>query len=185
MLSMKPNGYAVLLMTGGGNTTKSPTCLDISTIPLSTMSALGVRAIPLLRQPLRLGVSASHRWSSSGATSKTQEQRPAPASEPTPAVSTSTPQAKPDPSKPDIDPYAIPPLSRPLGSPFKPTSVPLTREQKIDRLMDQDRRMKNRKHLVKEATQGYFHDYNLAKKANGGKLWLAPPVLIREDVSGV
>jgi len=35
----------------------------------------------------------------------------------------------------------------------------------------------------KEASQGYFHDYNLARKANGGKLWIAPPVLIREDVS--
>lgn len=35
----------------------------------------------------------------------------------------------------------------------------------------------------KEASQGYFHDYNKARKAFGGKLWMAPSTLIREDVS--
>lgn len=35
----------------------------------------------------------------------------------------------------------------------------------------------------KEASQGYFHDYNKARKAFGGKLWTAPNTLIREDVS--
>jgi len=34
----------------------------------------------------------------------------------------------------------------------------------------------------KEASQGYFHDYNKARKAFGGKLWTAPNTLIREDV---
>lgn len=33
-----------------------------------------------------------------------------------------------------------------------------------------------------EAKQGYFHDYNEARSARGGKLWIAPNVLIREDV---
>lgn len=33
-----------------------------------------------------------------------------------------------------------------------------------------------------EAKQGYFHDYNQARTARGGKLWIAPNVLIREDV---
>lgn len=37
--------------------------------------------------------------------------------------------------------------------------------------------------MIKEASQGYFHDYNLARKANGGKLWVGPPVLIREDMA--
>ncbi|ODN78984.1 hypothetical protein, variant [Cryptococcus amylolentus CBS 6039] len=32
-----------------------------------------------------------------------------------------------------------------------------------------------------EAKQGYFHDYNRARKGGGGKLWIAPSVLIRED----
>jgi ATPase complex subunit ATP10 len=49
--------------------------------------------------------------------------------------------------------------------------------------MDKERRRAERKALIKEASQGYFHDYNLARKANGGKLWVGPPVLIREDVS--
>ena len=59
----------------------------------------------------------------------------------------------------------------------------MSKQQKIDRLLDRDRRKAERKVLFKEASQGYFHDYNRARKANGGKLWMAPPVLIREDVS--
>lgn len=38
---------------------------------------------------------------------------------------------------------------------------------------------------IKEATSGYFSDYNRARSASGGKLWTAPPVLIREDVSAI
>jgi len=35
---------------------------------------------------------------------------------------------------------------------------------------------------VKEiATKGYFHDLTMTKK-HGGKTWIAPKVLIREDV---
>lgn len=86
-------------------------------------------------------------------------------------------------TKESKDPYAVPPLSRPLGSTKQPTSVPKTWAQKKEELLDRDRHKAKRKALLKEASQGYFHDYNLAKKANGGKLWIAPPVLIREDVS--
>lgn len=37
---------------------------------------------------------------------------------------------------------------------------------------------------VKEATQGYFHDFHEIRKegGHGGKSWIAPPVLIRQDV---
>lgn len=148
------------------------------------MAALSVRALPRLQQPLRAG---AYRWASSDASTSRPPAPPASAA-PTPTTepataSSSKAEATPTSSKPEIDPYAVPPLPRPLGTPFKPSSRPLTRQDKIDKLLDQDRRMKNRKALVKEATQGYFHDYNLARKANGGKLWLAPPVLIREDVS--
>lgn len=83
----------------------------------------------------------------------------------------------------DKDPYAVPPLSRPLGTTKVPTSIPKTWAEKKEELLDRDRHKAKRKALLKEASQGYFHDYNLAKKANGGKLWVAPPVLIREDVS--
>jgi ATPase complex subunit ATP10 len=35
---------------------------------------------------------------------------------------------------------------------------------------------------MKEASKGYYHDYNRARRTGGGKLWMAPNVLIREDV---
>lgn len=35
---------------------------------------------------------------------------------------------------------------------------------------------------IKEAGKGYFHDMNMTRK-HGGKTWVAPSVLIREDVS--
>lgn len=49
--------------------------------------------------------------------------------------------------------------------------------------MDRDRHIQKRKELVKQATQGYFHDYNAMRKdgGHGGKTWIAPNVLIRED----
>lgn len=34
---------------------------------------------------------------------------------------------------------------------------------------------------IKEAGKGYFHDMNMTRK-NGGKTWIAPNVLIKEDV---
>lgn len=36
---------------------------------------------------------------------------------------------------------------------------------------------------MKQAGTGYYHDLNAARGASGGKLWTAPRVLIREDVS--
>jgi ATPase complex subunit ATP10 len=46
--------------------------------------------------------------------------------------------------------------------------------------MDQDTRMAHRRHLIKEASKGYFNDLN-ATRRNGGKTWVAPSVMIRED----
>jgi len=40
--------------------------------------------------------------------------------------------------------------------------------------------MAQRRHLIKEAGKGYFHDMNMTRK-NGGKTWIAPNVLIKED----
>lgn len=39
-------------------------------------------------------------------------------------------------------------------------------------------------HRVKEASKGYFHDYN-ALRHQGGKAYLAPKTLIREDVGAI
>ncbi len=37
------------------------------------------------------------------------------------------------------------------------------------------------KYRIKEAGKGYFHDLNMTRK-HGGKTWIAPRVLIKEDV---
>ncbi|TCD65128.1 Mitochondrial ATPase complex subunit atp10 [Steccherinum ochraceum] len=71
----------------------------------------------------------------------------------------------------------IPFLSRPLGVKERPSTVGMTWREEM---MDQDVRMKHRKTLVKEATKGYFSDLN-ATRRQGGKMWVAPRVLIRED----
>ncbi|OCF38696.1 hypothetical protein I317_07523 [Kwoniella heveanensis CBS 569] len=81
--------------------------------------------------------------------------------------------------KPKRDP--IPPLPRPPGVFNPPTAKSKTWAQRKEELLDDERHKAKRKALVKEATQGYFHDYNRAKVAGGGKLWIAPNVLIRED----
>ncbi|WVO15910.1 hypothetical protein L204_103575 [Cryptococcus depauperatus] len=75
----------------------------------------------------------------------------------------------------------IPPLPRPLGIPYPPTSAAKTWTQRKAEMLDDDRAKVKRKALLNEAKQGYFHDYNRARARDGGKLWLAPDVLIRED----
>ncbi|KAF8966597.1 ATP10 protein-domain-containing protein [Flammula alnicola] len=72
------------------------------------------------------------------------------------------------------------PLSRPLGVRQRPTTVVKTRTEKMKDLLDQEARMAQRRHLIKEAAKGYFHDMNMTRR-NGGKTWIAPNVLIRED----
>ncbi len=96
----------------------------------------------------------------------------------------STPAPLTDPSEPD-SPAPLPFLPRPLGVATPPTTLSKTWQQKKEELMDQDLRLAKRRELVREATQGYFHDYNAMRKEGGhaGKTWVAPSVLIREDVS--
>ncbi|PPR01513.1 hypothetical protein CVT24_001883 [Panaeolus cyanescens] len=73
-------------------------------------------------------------------------------------------------------------LGRPLGVRQRPTTVERTRTEKMKDLLDAETRMAQRRHLIKEAGKGYFHDLNMTRK-NGGKTWIAPNVLIREDKS--
>lgn len=95
---------------------------------------------------------------------------------------------------------SLPPLSRPLGVRERPSTVVKTTTDRLKELMDTDVRMAQRRHLfvvivisstrciliavvrIKEATTGYFHDLNMTRKF-GGKTWVAPNVLILEDVS--
>ncbi|KAH9917170.1 ATP10 protein-domain-containing protein [Fomitopsis serialis] len=74
----------------------------------------------------------------------------------------------------------IPLLQRPLGVPERPSSLPQSWEQKREELLDQEKRLKKRHELVREATKGYFTDLN-ATRRHGGKTWVAPKTMIRED----
>ncbi|KAF8629023.1 hypothetical protein AX15_003598 [Amanita polypyramis BW_CC] len=71
-------------------------------------------------------------------------------------------------------------LSRPLGVRGRPTIFKKTKTERIKELMGYDARMEQRRHLIKEASKGYFHDLNMTRR-HGGKTWIAPKVLIRED----
>ncbi|KZS96257.1 hypothetical protein SISNIDRAFT_407428 [Sistotremastrum niveocremeum HHB9708] len=73
-------------------------------------------------------------------------------------------------------------LQRPLGVHDPPTSVPLSWSEKKSRFLSYEHHLKQRSHLIDETKKGYFAEFNQLKK-NGGKTWIAPPVLIREDAS--
>ncbi|KIJ59383.1 hypothetical protein HYDPIDRAFT_118605 [Hydnomerulius pinastri MD-312] len=74
----------------------------------------------------------------------------------------------------------LPLLQRPLGVRERPIAHTKTWEDTRNELMDQDVRLQQRKHLINEATKGYFTDLN-ATRRHGGKTWVAPGVMIRED----
>ncbi|KAH7918673.1 hypothetical protein BV22DRAFT_1115377 [Leucogyrophana mollusca] len=74
----------------------------------------------------------------------------------------------------------LPLLQRPLGVKDRPLPIVKTWADTREELMDQHTRLEQRHHLVKEATKGYFTDLN-ATRRHGGKTWIAPTVMIRED----
>ncbi|EKM58002.1 uncharacterized protein PHACADRAFT_251952 [Phanerochaete carnosa HHB-10118-sp] len=73
----------------------------------------------------------------------------------------------------------LPFLTRPLGVRERPTAERMSWREEM---MNQDVRQAHREALVKEATKGYFSDL-AATRRHGGKTWIAPPVLIREEKS--
>ncbi|KAF8262996.1 ATPase assembly factor ATP10 [Lactarius quietus] len=74
----------------------------------------------------------------------------------------------------------IPPLSRPLGVPDVPTIKAKTLSEMSADFLNQEKQLEKRRHLVKAASTGYFHDLHMVR-VHGGKTWMAPKVLIRED----
>ncbi|KAF4618184.1 hypothetical protein D9613_011513 [Agrocybe pediades] len=84
------------------------------------------------------------------------------------------------PPAPEND--TLPLLNRPLGVRKRPTTDIKPTVERIKDFMNHDALMAQRRHLIKEAGKGYFHDLNMTRK-NGGKTWIAPKVLIREDKS--
>ncbi|KAI0298684.1 ATP10 protein-domain-containing protein [Multifurca ochricompacta] len=78
------------------------------------------------------------------------------------------------------DPPPISPLRRPLGVPDVPTTKTKTLSERSADFLDQEKQLEKRRHLVKEASTGYFYDLHMTR-VHGGKTWMAPKVLIRED----
>ncbi|KAK7437920.1 Mitochondrial ATPase complex subunit atp10 [Stygiomarasmius scandens] len=112
---------------------------------------------------------------------KPTESLPSNPKEPKPKATYSKTSAKdPQSEIPDLDGLSF--LSRPLGVRERPSSKPKTRRETVKEMLTDEQAIgKERRFLVKEAvTRGYFHDLN-ATRHHGGKTWIAPKVLIRED----
>ncbi|KAH9815567.1 ATP10 protein-domain-containing protein [Melampsora americana] len=73
-------------------------------------------------------------------------------------------------------------LPRPLGVEEVPSTAPATKEEKLAKLVDEESRLRERKHIISEVSKGYYHDWATLRH-NGNKLWTAPPSLIREERS--
>ncbi|KAI6116143.1 ATP10 protein-domain-containing protein [Pisolithus sp. B1] len=74
----------------------------------------------------------------------------------------------------------LPLLQRPLGVTERPQAHTKSWEDTRKELVDEETRLRQREHLLKEASKGYFTDLN-ATRRHGGKSWIAPNVMIRED----
>ncbi|KAF8556041.1 hypothetical protein OG21DRAFT_1506993 [Imleria badia] len=74
----------------------------------------------------------------------------------------------------------LPLLQRPLGVKDRPVAHNKTWDDTRKELMDQETRLEQRRHLIHEAGKGYFTDLN-ATRRHGGKTWIAPSVMVRED----
>ncbi|KAH9941739.1 ATP10 protein-domain-containing protein [Epithele typhae] len=74
----------------------------------------------------------------------------------------------------------LPLLQRPLGVNKKPETKTSRWETTRDKYLHKDQLLQERHHLAKEATRGYWSDLSRTKN-HGGKTWIAPKVMIRED----
>ncbi|GAA5993745.1 hypothetical protein JCM5350_008218 [Sporobolomyces pararoseus] len=73
-------------------------------------------------------------------------------------------------------------LSRALGIKEPPRKGKQSREEWRADLLNREKRVQERRHLVKQVSKGYFHDYNELRH-QGGKSYASPKTLIREDLS--
>ncbi|KAH9852233.1 ATP10 protein-domain-containing protein [Lenzites betulinus] len=118
--------------------------------------------------------------------SSTPQRRaePNPTSETPPSTSTE-PKGKEkaqdvEPTKPPPNDATLPLLQRPLGLRDRPKAKSKSWEETKEKYIDQDKRMEERTHLAREAVRGHFTDLNNTRR-HGGKTWIAPKVMIRED----
>ncbi|KAH8987837.1 ATP10 protein-domain-containing protein [Lactarius akahatsu] len=84
----------------------------------------------------------------------------------------------------DDDAPPIPPLRRPLGVLGVPATRVKTLSERSADFLNQEKQLEKRRHLVKEASTGYFYDLHMTR-VHGGKTWMAPNVLIREDIAAL
>ncbi|GAA6024054.1 hypothetical protein JCM11491_001615 [Sporobolomyces phaffii] len=73
-------------------------------------------------------------------------------------------------------------LARALGIEQPPRKGKQSREEWRADLLNREKRVQERRHLVKQVSKGYFHDYNELRH-EGGKSYASPKTLIREDLS--
>ncbi|EMD35586.1 hypothetical protein CERSUDRAFT_139425 [Gelatoporia subvermispora B] len=71
-------------------------------------------------------------------------------------------------------------LQRPLGVHDRPVAERQTWSKMAEEMLDEEKRLEKRKHLIKAATKGYYTDL-LATRKFAGKTWIAPKVMIRAD----
>ncbi|OAV90241.1 hypothetical protein PTTG_12204 [Puccinia triticina 1-1 BBBD Race 1] len=98
-----------------------------------------------------------------------------------PVAASSSSQAPQEHSLEETERPKPPPyLPRPLGVEDPPSTRPPTEEEKLAKLVDEQARLQERKHLISEVSRGYYHDWNQLRH-NGNKLWTAPPSLIQDQ----
>ncbi|KAG8870816.1 Mitochondrial ATPase complex subunit atp10 [Tulasnella sp. 331] len=103
--------------------------------------------------------------------------------------SSSTPKSDEEPSvwskeNKEATPKPLPILPKPLGVPNPPKTDPLTWQEKRDELLDRKKHLEKRRLIMKQINSGYYEDFFKTTKGGwGGKMWIAPKVLIREDKS--
>ncbi|GAA6027328.1 hypothetical protein JCM8097_002597 [Rhodosporidiobolus ruineniae] len=112
---------------------------------------------------------------------------PSSRSTPPPAASSSstshlTAQERADKALEEKNTKPAPFLSRALGVKEPPRKGKKSREEWRADLLNKEKRLDERRHLVKQVSKGYFSDYNELRH-EGGKAFVAPKTLIREDLA--
>ncbi|GAA5903687.1 hypothetical protein JCM5296_002119 [Sporobolomyces johnsonii] len=139
------------------------------------VSASAPRSTPAALAPSRFFSLSSSRASPPSPSSRQGPPPPASSSHLTPEEEASKKIEQKDTPPP---PY----LSRALGIAEPPRKGQKSREERRADLLNQEKRIAERRHLVKEASRGYFHDYNELRH-QGGKAYASPKTLIREDLA--
>ncbi|GAA5857454.1 hypothetical protein JCM8547_009281 [Rhodosporidiobolus lusitaniae] len=153
---------------------------------LKATATTGTRTLTSRALPARLFSSSpsflSLPSSSSSSSPKPSRSTPGvPDNLPSPSAHL-TPQEQADRAREEKNTKPAPFLSRALGVKELPTKGKKSREEWRAELLSKEKRLQERRHLVKQVSKGYFHDYNSLRQ-EGGKAFIAPKTLIREDLS--